>query len=175
MELIPCIGVGGPAGPGAGRVPKLVVIATPHAARAERLARELREHGMVVYVTRTADGCLRVATAVGPDAVLLDPALPPRLEGLLRAHPISAAALIAWLPAPGDESRRPSTARPIRPSARRPPGPLPAAVTPGQPLLAARLGQGFWRVRRVAALSLGRRARWVAVVAGGLLVRRSSR
>ncbi len=78
----------------------LVVIASgsPAAAQlADSVAAQLRREGNVVYVTHGADGCLRVATSVGPDLVLLDPALPNRLERLLKAHPTSARARILHL------------------------------------------------------------------------------
>jgi DNA-binding response OmpR family regulator len=78
------------------RVP-LIVIASAAAAYADAIAEQLRREGNVVYVAHTADGCLRVATSVGPDLVLLDPALPPRLEQLLKAHPTSAGAQILHL------------------------------------------------------------------------------
>ena len=146
--------------PGAERVPKLVVIASPHKARADQLAGKLREHGLVVYVLRTTDGCLRVATAVGPDAVLLDPDFPPRVEQLLRAHPISGAALIARF--------RASDECPCLTD------PLPAAIAPSQRWGAASLAYWFRRLRHRAAVTLGRGA-WVALVARGLLLRRSSR
>jgi hypothetical protein len=48
----------------------------------------------VVLPTHSLEGCLRVATSVGPDIVLLDAGLPRRLEKLLRAHPVSARAQI---------------------------------------------------------------------------------
>jgi hypothetical protein len=51
----------------------------------------------VVYATHSQGGCLRVATNVAPDVVLLDPALPGRLEQLLRAHPATARARIVRL------------------------------------------------------------------------------
>jgi hypothetical protein len=50
-----------------------------------------------VYVTHSLHGCLRVATSVAPDLVLLDPEFPPRLEALLNAHPISARATVLHL------------------------------------------------------------------------------
>lgn len=78
------------------RVP-LIVVASTTAAQAEDVAAALRREGNVVYVAHSADGCLRVATSIGPDVVLLDPRLPPRLEQLLRAHPVSAGAQILHL------------------------------------------------------------------------------
>jgi hypothetical protein len=78
------------------RVP-LVLVASTASALAESVAAQLRREGNVVYVAHSADGCLRVATSVGPDVVLLDPALPPRLEQLIRAHPTSAGAQILHL------------------------------------------------------------------------------
>ena len=78
------------------RVP-LIVVASNASQRAEEVATALRREGNVVYVTHSAEGCLRVATSVGPDVVLLDPRLPSRLEQLLRAHPVSASAQILHL------------------------------------------------------------------------------
>jgi CheY-like chemotaxis protein len=78
----------------------LVVIGISSAALAElaeSVATQLRREGNVVYVTHGAEGCLRVATSAAPDVVLLDPALPARLERLLKAHPTSAGARILHL------------------------------------------------------------------------------
>jgi len=88
----------------------LILIASMSRQFAESVASQLRREGHVVYVAHTAEGCLRVATSVGPDMVLLDPAMPPRLERLLKAHPISAAAEILHLsekmPRPAFKMRR---------------------------------------------------------------------
>ena len=75
----------------------LIVIASTSAAFADDIAARLRRDGSLVYVTHSVQGCLRVATSVGPDVVVLDSALPPRLEQLLQAHPISARATILHL------------------------------------------------------------------------------
>jgi DNA-binding response OmpR family regulator len=75
----------------------LIVVASTSAALAENVAARLRRDGSVVYVTHSAEGCLRVATSVAPDMVVLDPALPRRLENLLHAHPASAKAQILHL------------------------------------------------------------------------------
>ena len=64
---------------------------------AEEVAARLRRAGNVVYVTHSAGSCLRVATSVEPDVVLLDPRLPRRLEQLLHAHPSSASAQVLHL------------------------------------------------------------------------------
>jgi CheY-like chemotaxis protein len=72
----------------------LIVVASTSAVLAENVAAGLRRDGNVVYVTHSAAGCLRVATSVAPDVVLLDSALPRRLESLLHAHPASAHAQI---------------------------------------------------------------------------------
>jgi hypothetical protein len=94
----------------------LIVVASASAAVAESVAAPLRRDGGVVYVTHSAEGCLRVATSISPDIVLLDPALPRRLESLLKAHPASAGAEILHLAAPAVRVprplRSPSTAGP---------------------------------------------------------------
>jgi len=78
----------------------LIVVASARPAAAEDAAARLRRDGSVVYVAHSAEGCLRVATSISPDIVVLDPALPRRLEGLLRAHPATAQAEILHLEAP---------------------------------------------------------------------------
>jgi CheY-like chemotaxis protein len=75
----------------------LIVVASASAGVAEEAAARLRRDGNVVYVTHSAQGCLRVATSVAPDMVLLDPRLPSRLIGFLRAHPATADAQILHL------------------------------------------------------------------------------
>jgi len=75
----------------------LIVVASESAAVAEEAAVRLRRDGNIVYVTHSAAGCLRVATSVAPDMVLIDPALPSRLVGFLRAHPATAEAQILHL------------------------------------------------------------------------------
>jgi hypothetical protein len=79
------------------RIVLLIVVASASAAVAEEVAARLRLDGSVVYVTHSPEGCLRVATSIGPDVVLLDPAFQPRLESLLHAHPTSARAQILHL------------------------------------------------------------------------------
>jgi DNA-binding response OmpR family regulator len=75
----------------------LIVIASTSASLAEEVAAPLRRDGSIVYVTHSLHGCLRVATSVAPDLVLLDPEFPPRLEQLLHAHPTSARATVLHL------------------------------------------------------------------------------
>ena len=75
----------------------LIVLASTSTALSDEVATRLRRGGNVVYITHSAEGCLRVATSVMPDVVLLDPRLPRRLEQLLRAHPSSAGAQILHL------------------------------------------------------------------------------
>ena len=76
----------------------LVLVASEDEAVADHLVEHLRRIGSVACAARSEAGCLRVATAIGPDVVLLDPNLPARLEGLLRAHPVSGTATIVRLP-----------------------------------------------------------------------------
>jgi hypothetical protein len=76
------------------RVPLIVVAGR---AAIAQLIEDLRAQGAVVYETRAPEGCLRVATAVGRDVVLLPPGFPRRLVALLEHHPKSAGASIVWL------------------------------------------------------------------------------
>jgi len=75
----------------------LIVIGSAASALADSVAVQLRREGSVVYVTHSPEGCLRVATSVAPDMVLLDPGFPARIEKLLQAHPMSARAQIFHL------------------------------------------------------------------------------
>jgi len=72
----------------------LIVVASAVPGTAERTVARLRQDGAVAYAAHSADGCLRVATSIGPDVILLDPLLEHRahLMRLLRAHPTSARA-----------------------------------------------------------------------------------
>jgi CheY-like chemotaxis protein len=85
-----------PTGRHAGR--PLVLVASADVELTDRVVENVRRSGSVACAARSEAGCLRVATAVGPDVVLLDSRLPSRLEGLLRAHPVSGAANIVRLP-----------------------------------------------------------------------------
>lgn len=83
-----------------GRSVPLIIVASSSAYAADQIAARLRRNGAVVYATHSADGCLRVATSVAADLVLLDPALASkRLEQLLHAHPTSGHARIMHLSA----------------------------------------------------------------------------
>jgi CheY-like chemotaxis protein len=72
----------------------LIVIGSLAPALADSVAAQLRREGSVVYVTHSAEGCLRVATSVAPDVVVLDPRFPRRIEKLLNEHPASAHAQV---------------------------------------------------------------------------------
>jgi|SRR5579872_6100660 len=95
----------------------LVVIGSLSTGLADNVASQLRREGNVVYVTHSAEGCLRVATSVGPDVILLDAGFPRRIERLLRAHPRSAAAQILHL---SDTAQRPTFRLPRAPAAAGP-------------------------------------------------------
>ena len=85
--------------PGTAHVP-LIVVASQVGSTADQVAARFRRKGEVVYPTHSAQGCLRVATSIGPDMVVIDPELwSPRLERLLRAHPTSAHARLRALTA----------------------------------------------------------------------------
>jgi len=75
----------------------LIVIGSAASALVDSVAARLRREGNVVYVTHSPEGCLRVATSVAPDVVLLDRRFPGRIEKLLKAHPMSARAQIFHL------------------------------------------------------------------------------
>jgi hypothetical protein len=80
-----------------GRHVPLIVIGSAATALVDSVAVQLRRDGNVVYVTHSPEGCLRVATSVAPDVILLDPAFPARIEKLLKTHPLSARAQIFHL------------------------------------------------------------------------------
>ena len=84
----------------------VIVVASARGDTADEVASRLRRDGAVVLTAHSAKGCLRVATSVGPDVVLLDPELPPRVERLLRAHPASARARLLHLAQDGQTGPR---------------------------------------------------------------------
>jgi hypothetical protein len=59
-------------GPTRQRDHSVVLVASPFDDVASQLLAEVRRSGAVACLARSAGGCLRVATAVGPDLVLLD-------------------------------------------------------------------------------------------------------
>jgi CheY-like chemotaxis protein len=100
----------------AGRPVPLIVVASAIEALADSVAAQLRREGNVVYVARSADGCLRVAASVGPDVVLLDPRLAnvKRYEQLIKAHPLCAGTQVLHL---ADSAARPKVRLPRAPAA----------------------------------------------------------
>lgn len=82
--------------PSIGRATPLVVIGAADATFVGPLAEQIESAGSFVYVTHGPHACLRVATALGPDRVVLDPRLPRSLARLLRAHPRTEHAQVTW-------------------------------------------------------------------------------
>ena len=80
---------------GTRKVP-LVLLGLTEQTAPEPLATRLRQEGMAVMFAHGERACLRVATAVSPDIILLDPRLPRALLSLLRAHPCSRNAQVSW-------------------------------------------------------------------------------
>jgi hypothetical protein len=76
----------------------IVVVLGLDQAQTDAEAERWRRRGALVMRAHDAGGCLRVATSVGPDRVVLDRRVPRRLVRLLEAHPVSASAQIEWLP-----------------------------------------------------------------------------
>lgn len=87
----------------------LALVCTPDAT-AVTVVDRMRQEGMIVCVTHEMHGCLRVATSVGPDVIMIDPRLPRRLEQLLRAHPACSGASIRWLSEPAPVPTRAQSA-----------------------------------------------------------------
>jgi DNA-binding response OmpR family regulator len=75
----------------------VIVVASVHGRTADEVASRLRRDGAIAVAAHSAQGCLRVATSIGPDIVVLDSDLPRRLEKLLRAHPVSARAQVVQM------------------------------------------------------------------------------
>lgn len=75
----------------------LVLVASTDSDLVDRITETVRSTGAATCRASSAAGCLRVATAVGPDVVLLDARFSPKLERLLRAHPATARSDIVRL------------------------------------------------------------------------------
>lgn len=70
----------------------MVVVMGLDTAQADIETDRWRGLGAVVVKTYDAGGCLRLATSVGPDVIVLDRREPERLVRLLKAHPVSSSA-----------------------------------------------------------------------------------
>jgi len=83
----------------------LVLVAVTQDPLAQQCVGAWANAGAITMRAHDAQSCVRVATAVGPDVIVLDQRLPGRLAGLLKAHPVSRTARLefaAW-PAPSVE------------------------------------------------------------------------
>ena len=92
-------------GPTGNRSVPLALLGVTDRAALEPLATILAGEGMGLAVALGERACLRVACAVRPDIILLDPRLPRALLSLLRGHPLSRSAHIGWSHALGARSR----------------------------------------------------------------------
>jgi hypothetical protein len=79
--------------------PSVVVLLALDQEQARDESARWRARGAVVIQARDPGGCLRVATSIRPDVIVLDRRVPGRLLRLLKAHPVSANADIQWMPA----------------------------------------------------------------------------
>jgi CheY-like chemotaxis protein len=84
------------AAPPQNRRTPLALLGVTDVVRARALESLLRGEGAVVTIARGDRACLRMAAALHPDIILLDPALPRALLSLLRAHPLARRAHVAW-------------------------------------------------------------------------------
>jgi DNA-binding response OmpR family regulator len=74
----------------------LVLLGGTDPAALHAVAGVMRREGMAIAGALGDRACLRVAAALSPDIILLDPRLPRTLLSLLRAHPLSKTAQISW-------------------------------------------------------------------------------
>lgn len=80
------------------RVPLAVLLGS--SSDAHDAAQRLRGYGWGVYVVRSPQGVLRVATALGPDAIVVDALFPDHVQRLLAAHPLTATVRVIRLGTP---------------------------------------------------------------------------
>lgn len=73
----------------------LVLLAGTDPDTLQQLARLMRREGMAVAGALGDRACLRVACALNPDIILLDPRLPRALLKRLRAYPLTQSAQIS--------------------------------------------------------------------------------
>jgi CheY-like chemotaxis protein len=76
---------------------RIVLVVGAHPERVDAIEGRLRQTGVNAYAAHSTNGCLRVATSVGPDLILLDASVPRRVEHLLKAHPVSSRSRILRL------------------------------------------------------------------------------
>jgi CheY-like chemotaxis protein len=79
------------------RCEPLILVASADPDLVGSVVASLAAAGYCTAVARSAEGCLRVATASGPDLILMDERLSGRGDHLLRAHPISSRARLLRL------------------------------------------------------------------------------
>jgi CheY-like chemotaxis protein len=79
------------------RVEPLILVASADHDLVGSVIASLASAGYTTAVARSADGCLRVATASGPDLILIDDRLSVRTDHLLEAHPVSRRARVLRL------------------------------------------------------------------------------
>ena len=93
---------------GPNRTVPFALLGVIDASAAKPLAVLLQAEGVGLATAIGHRATLRMATALYPDIILLDPRLPRALLSLLRAHPLSKRAYISWsqrLAAPTPEYR----------------------------------------------------------------------
>jgi hypothetical protein len=88
------------------RAVPLVLLGVSDDAALEPVATLLGCEGMGLVVALGESACLRVASAVRPDVILLDPRLPRALLSLLRGHPLLRSTQISWSQALGGTDSR---------------------------------------------------------------------
>jgi CheY-like chemotaxis protein len=80
------------------RARALVLVCTAHADLTQQLLAQVSAANLVACVAHGVAGCLRVATAVGPDLIVVDASVPGRVIDMLRSHPSCRTARIIRLP-----------------------------------------------------------------------------
>jgi hypothetical protein len=82
-----------------GRARRLVIVASEAPGVADDWATHLVQAGWMAVPARSPRGCLRLATALGPDTILVDDTFPASIERLIAAHPTSRQARLFRLAA----------------------------------------------------------------------------
>jgi hypothetical protein len=81
------------------RARPVVLVCTADSELTAQLVARVSVAGLVAHAAHGATGCLRVATAVAPDVVLVDASVPNRVIDMLRSHPACRTTDVVRLPA----------------------------------------------------------------------------
>ena len=87
------------------RTPLVLVAVSGDSLLAQQCVDDWVHAGAMTIRAHDAQSCLRVATSVGPDVIVVDRRFPRSLVGLLKAHPVSRVARLEFAASRGPSAK----------------------------------------------------------------------